>query len=191
MKKLLALSLISVLSFGGLVACSDEPQPQAQVAPVQQPVQQVPIQTQPQVVVVDNGNSNDGLSAGEAMLVGAAAGAIAGNLTSNNNSRDVHHYYNDSGKKYNNSYTSSQPNYNKAYTSQARTTNLPPVSALSNSNKLANKSTTTSVSTSSSSSVKKPISFNLTKPSSSSMTASSSKSFKSSGSGFKSSSRRR
>ena len=186
MKKLLALSLISVLSFGGLVACSDEPeQPkQTQVAPVQQ----VPIQTQPQVVVVDNGNSNDGLSAGEAMLVGAAAGAIAGNLTSNNNSRDVHYYYNDNSNKYNNGYTNSQPSYSKTYTSQTRITNLPPISALNNSNKLANKSTTTSVSTSS---VKKPISFNLTKPSSSSMTASSSKSFKSSGSGFKSSSRRR
>ena len=185
MKKLLALSLISVLSFGGLVACSDEPeQPkQTQVAPVQQlPAEQGVPQAQPQVVVVDNGSSNNGLSAGEAMLVGAAAGAIAGNLTSNNNSRDVHHYYNDNSNKYNNGYTSSQPNYNKAYTSQARTTNLPPVSALSNSNKLANKSTTTSVSTSS---VKKPISFNLNKSSSSS------KSFKSSGSGFKSSSRRR
>ena len=183
MKKLFALSLISVLSFGSLVGCSDEPQPQAQVAPVQQPVQQIPIQTQPQVVVVDNGNSNDGLSAGEAMLVGAAAGAIAGNLTSNNNSRDVHHYYNDNSNKYNNGYTNSQPSYNKTYTSQTRTTNLRPISALNNSNKLANKSVTTSVSTSSS--VKKPISFNLNKSSSSS------KSFKSSGSGFKSSSRRR
>ena len=169
MKKLLAFSLISVLSFGGLVACSDEPEQfkQNQVASVQQ----VPVQTQPQVVVVDNG-----ISAGEAMLVGAAAGAIAGNITSSN--------------KHSNSYTTSQPNYNKAYTTKSRTTSLPPVNSLTNSNKLANTKTT-SVSTVSSS-TKKPISFDLNKPSSSSMTSSSSsKSFKSSGSGFKSSSRRR
>ena len=200
MKKLLVLALTSAFAFSTLVACSDEPQTQpsqqqAQLPPVQQPIQQAPVQTQPQVVVVDNGNSNDGLSAGEAMLVGAAAGALAGNLTSNN-SRDTHHYYNNSNSGYsNNTYptnksyysnNSSQAYTNKTYKKAPDRTILPSMSNLSNVNKSSSSKPTSVRSTSSN---RKPISFDLNKPSLSA--SSSSKSFKSSGTGFKSSSSRR
>lgn len=194
MKKLLVLALTSAFAFSTLVACSDEPQTQpsqqqAQLPPVQQPIQQAPVQTQPQVVVVDNGNSNDGLSAGEAMLVGAAAGALAGNLTSNN-SRDTHHYYNNSNPGYlNKSYysnNSSQAYTNKTYKKAPDRTVLPSMSNLSNVNKSSSSKPTSVRSTSSN---RKPISFDLNKPSLNA--SSSSKSFKSSGTGFKSSSSRR
>ena len=60
-----------------LVACGDDPTP-TQVA--QQPVTAQPQVQQPQVVVVEQGGSDT--SAGEAMLIGAAAGAVAGHLAS-------------------------------------------------------------------------------------------------------------
>lgn len=60
-----------------LVACGDDPTP-TQVA--QQPVTVQPQVQQPQVVVVEQGGNDT--SAGEAMLIGAAAGAVAGHLAS-------------------------------------------------------------------------------------------------------------
>ena len=78
-----------------LVACSDNSAP----TQVQQPVAVQPQVQQPQVVVVEQGGSDT--SAGEAMLIGAAAGAVAGHLASgtshtNYSSPQVvnnHHYH--------------------------------------------------------------------------------------------------
>ena len=78
-----------------LVACSDNSAP----TQVQQPVAVQPQVQQPQVVVVEQGGGDT--SAGEAMLIGAAAGAVAGHLASgtsrtNYSSPQVvnnHHYH--------------------------------------------------------------------------------------------------
>lgn len=78
-----------------LVACSDNSAP----TQAQQPVAVQPQVQQPQVVVVEQGGSDT--SAGEAMLIGAAAGAVAGHLASgasrtNSSSPQVvnnHHYH--------------------------------------------------------------------------------------------------
>ena len=59
-----------------LVACSDNSAP----TQVQQPVAVQPQVQQPQVVGVEQGGNDT--SAGEAMLIGAAAGAVAGHLAS-------------------------------------------------------------------------------------------------------------
>ena len=78
-----------------LVACSDNSAP----TQVQQPVAVQPQVQQPQVVVVEQGGSDT--SADEAMLIGAAAGAVAGHIASrtshtNYSSPQVvnnHHYH--------------------------------------------------------------------------------------------------
>lgn len=78
-----------------LVACSDNSAP----TQAQQPVTVQPQVQQPQVVVVEQGGNDT--SAGEAMLIGAAAGAVAGHLASgtshtNYSSPQVvnnHHYH--------------------------------------------------------------------------------------------------
>lgn len=108
MNKLLVLSLISALSFGTLTACSENEQqsPPKQQASAQSvaPVTQtqpasVPVSTQPQVVVVNNETKDEGLSTGEALLMGAAVGALTNSVT-NNNTRDVHHYYTNDDRRY-------------------------------------------------------------------------------------------
>ena len=67
-----------------LVACSDNSAP----TQVQQPVAVQPQVQQPQVVVVEQGGNDT--SAGEAMLIGAAAGAVAGHLASGTSHTTIH-----------------------------------------------------------------------------------------------------
>lgn len=179
MKKSFLTPLALIVSMFMLTACGeDEPQLQPQSPLPQAAVPaSAPVTQQPQVVYVEK-ESDDGLSAGEAMLVGAAAGAIAGNLTSG--SRDVHHYHHDSRPTYS---SSSNTSYKPKTSSSTKTTYIP-----SNVNSKIN-----SVNTSAKTPANKPVSFNLTKPSDtkrpSSSTSSGFKSKSSSSSSWSSSSR--